>query len=102
MTIWITNSYIKSEIQGERGSMIIEEILKPEKIKIFYKDGREEEVSFIQDKPEMYYKAKEFVDTISKGRVESLIAPRKTSIKIMKIMDKIREEINLKFPAYKK
>lgn len=40
----ITNSKVPSEIQGEKGVMLIREINCPEDVKIIYNDGTEEVV----------------------------------------------------------
>ncbi|WP_458339829.1 Gfo/Idh/MocA family protein, partial [Clostridium perfringens] len=41
----ISNSYLPSEIQGEEGSIIIDRINTFEKVKIVYRDGREEDLT---------------------------------------------------------
>ena len=41
----IINSYVPSEIQGEEGSIIIDEISTPEQVEIRFRDGTVEEIS---------------------------------------------------------
>ncbi|KGA96775.1 oxidoreductase [Alkalihalobacillus alcalophilus ATCC 27647 = CGMCC 1.3604] len=95
----ITNSYLPTEIQGEKGSIIIDKIHTPEKVEIHYKDGTIESLTVEQSHPSMYYEVQEFVDIIQQGRTESTTNSYKHSYTTMQIMDKVREEIGLVFPS---
>jgi Predicted dehydrogenases and related proteins len=97
----ISSSHLPSEIQGEEGSIIIENINSFEKVKIQYRDGREEDISVPQLKDSMYYEATEFINLINEGRIESSIITHKSSMEVMRIMDEAREQIGLVFPADK-
>jgi scyllo-inositol 2-dehydrogenase (NADP+) len=97
----INNSYIKSEIMGENGSIIIDHISKPSEV-LLYKNNGEIEVLFKDlDKDIMYYEAKEFINTIESKNIESNINSHKLSVNVMKILDKIREKTDIKFDADK-
>ena len=60
----ITDSVMPSEIQGEKGSITIDNAVIPKKIAIHYRDGKIQNVSKSQKSDEMYYEAKEFIDLI--------------------------------------
>jgi scyllo-inositol 2-dehydrogenase (NADP+) len=95
----ISNSYVPSEIQGENGSILIDHIQDMSKIEIRYKDGTTEDITVEQDKPKMYYEAKEFMDLVKAGKLESDYNSHENSLQVMKIMDEARKQIGLVFPA---
>lgn len=95
----ITNSNLPSEIQGEKGSIIIDKIHTPEKVEIHYNDGTIEPLRVEQSHPPMYYEVKEFVELIQQGKTESIINSYKNSYTTMQIVDKVRDEIGLVYPS---
>ncbi|WP_075620406.1 Gfo/Idh/MocA family protein [Paenisporosarcina indica] len=94
----ITNSYLPSEIQGEKGSMIIDKIHSAEKVEIHYNDGTIEPLTVEQSHPAMYYELKEFIDLISQQKTESTTNSFENSFTTMQVLDKVRKEIRLVFP----
>lgn len=94
----ITNSYLPSEIQGEKGSMIIDKIHTPEKVEIHYNDGTVESLTVDQSHPAMYYEVKEFIKLINQGKTESTTNSYDNSYITMKVLDKVRDEIGLVYP----
>ncbi|WP_251861740.1 Gfo/Idh/MocA family oxidoreductase [Clostridium sp. Marseille-Q2269] len=95
----IANSSIPSEIQGENGNMIIDKIHTPENIKISYKNGEVEDITISQSKDTMYYEAKEFVEIIKSGKLESSINSYSTSKIVMRILQKARKQMGVVFPS---
>ncbi|WP_044640557.1 Gfo/Idh/MocA family protein [Risungbinella massiliensis] len=95
----ITNSYLPSEIQGEKGSMIIDKIHTAEKVEIRYNDGTVEVLTVDQPHPTMYYEVKEFVDLINQGKIESSINTYENSYTTMQVMDQVRDQIGLVYPS---
>jgi scyllo-inositol 2-dehydrogenase (NADP+) len=95
----ISNSYVPSEIQGENGSILIDHIQDMSKIEIRYKDGTTEDITVQQDKPKVYYEAKEFIELIERGELESKVNSHANSLAVMEIMDEARKQIGLVFPA---
>ena len=85
----ITDSKIPSEIQGEKGSIIIEKISTVKGIKIVYRDGKEEKREIDIDKNDMVYEATEFINLIKKGKLESEINSHENSRKVVEIMEKL-------------
>lgn len=95
----IANSYLPSEIQGEKGSMIINKINTPEKVQIFYRDGSAEDVTISQKPESMYYEISEFISLIESKQLESNINSHKQSMMVMEIMDEVRRQNHIHFPS---
>lgn len=95
----ITNSNLSSEIQGEDGNIIIERINKFEKAKIIFRDGREEDLSQAHIEEDMCYEIEKFITLIKKDDMESSFNSLQISQWVMEIMDEVRKQIGLVFPA---
>ncbi|MCE4050650.1 MULTISPECIES: Gfo/Idh/MocA family oxidoreductase [Bacillaceae] len=98
----ITNSLIPSEIQGEDGNILIDQMNTPQKIEIAFRNGEREDVSVQQKEEAMYYEAKEFIDTILAGKTESSINSLDLSLAVMEVMEEVRKQTGIVFPADKK
>ncbi|GIN74653.1 putative oxidoreductase YulF [Bacillus sp. J14TS2] len=97
----IINAYRSSEIQGEEGTIIIDEISTPQQVSIQYRDGREEMISHASTLPSMYYEVEEFIQLIQKGELESKINSHDHSMITARIMAEARKQIGLIYPADK-
>lgn len=97
----INNSYSKSEIMGEEGSIIIDFISKPSHIELYKNNGEKEILYNVLEKHNMYYEAKEFIETVGSESIESNTNPHKLSIDVMEVLDEIRKKINVKFDSDK-
>ncbi|MGD6994700.1 Gfo/Idh/MocA family protein [Sutcliffiella horikoshii] len=95
----IANSYLPSEIQGEEGTIILDTIHTPEKIRIKYKDGSEEDITVSQKDQSMFYEAEEFIRLIKFGEKESSINSLNTSLQTMELIEEARKQIGLVYPA---
>lgn len=95
----ISNSYLPSEIQGEEGSIIIDRINTFDKIKIIYRDGREEDLSLEHEEANMCYEVQEFVDLIKSGEKESKINSLKNSRDVIEVIEEARKQIGVIYPA---
>lgn len=95
----ITTSYIPSEIQGELGSIIIDQIETPTNVQIRYQDGSFEDITQIQEDHSMYYEVQEFIDLIKRNQLESSINSFKNSLMTLEVMDEARKQIGLVYPA---
>lgn len=95
----ITNSNLSSEIQGEDGNIIIEKINKFEKAKIIFRDGREEDLSQDHIEDDMCYEIEKFIALIKEDDTESSYNSLQISQWVMEIMDEVRKQIGLVFPA---
>jgi scyllo-inositol 2-dehydrogenase (NADP+) len=95
----IANSYIPSEIQGENGSIIIDQIDTPTNVEIRYKDGRIEDINQSQINNSMYYEVNEFINLIKRRQFESSINSFNNSLITLEIIDEARKQIGLTYPA---
>src|SRR5690625_7969331 len=84
----ITDSFLPSEIQGEKGVIEIDKISKPEKMRIKYRDGESEDLSVEHAFDSMYYEAAEFIKTDNNQQIESLINTHYISRIITKLFTK--------------
>lgn len=95
----ITDSTLPSEIQGEKGSIVIDKISTPEKVEIHHRKGSVEDVSLPTDHESMYYEAEEFISLIKEGKRESEINSHQNSLTVMEIMDEVRSQIGVVYPS---
>ncbi|MGG6433260.1 Gfo/Idh/MocA family protein [Anoxybacillus sp. D401a] len=95
----IANSYTPAEIQGEKGTIVIDTIHTPTRVHIHYRDGRIEDISVPQPYEPMYYEALEFITLIERGERESTINSHARSLATMKIMEEARKQTGIVFPA---
>lgn len=95
----ITDSVLDSEIQGEEGSICIDNISSPQRVTIRYRDGSAEDITREQINHTMYYEAREFIDLIRSNRLESGTNSHQTSLTVMEILDSARRQVGLIFPA---
>ncbi len=94
----ITNSALPSQIQGEKGSMIIREISDIREVTIVYNNGEKEEISIINKYDNnMYYEVEEFIKLIQTK--ENAKIHNQYSLMELEIMDEARKQMGLKFPA---
>ncbi|MCR2823845.1 Gfo/Idh/MocA family protein [Lederbergia panacisoli] len=95
----IVNSYIPSEIQGEDGSIIIDEISTPENVEIRYRNGKTEKIGQPYTVPSMYYEVEEFIKVIKSGTMESKVNSYENSLITARILSEARRQIGLTYPA---
>ena len=95
----ITNSKVPSEIQGEKGIMLIHEINCLENIKIIYNDGTEEVVYFRNKENNMKYELEHFIRMVHGQEQNQLHTQR--SLDAIELMDEIRRQCHISFPADK-
>ncbi|WP_138417854.1 Gfo/Idh/MocA family protein [Aquibacillus sediminis] len=95
----ISNSYVASEIQGEKGSIIMDNISQPQHVEIKYNDGTTENLSQEQKANTMYYEAKHFIELIENNRTESDVNTYKNSLITAEVLEEARKQFGLVFPA---
>lgn len=94
----ITDSILPSQIQGEEGSMIIEEIPDTVKIKIRTRKDKEwEEINIDKKSNNMYYEIEEFIRLIENE--ESAKEHNQYSLWELEVMDEARKQMGIVFPA---
>ncbi|GKU84691.1 Gfo/Idh/MocA family protein [Niallia sp. NCCP-28] len=95
----ITNSYVPSEIQGEGGNILLDQMNTPQKVEIQYRNGQKEDITQPQKAEAMYYEAKEFIDLIQAGKIESSVNSFDVSLTVMEVMEEVRRKTGIIFPA---
>lgn len=86
----ITQSYLKSEIQGELGSILIDSISNLREISIHYLNGDIEDITIEQCENTMVYELSEFLTLIEEKRTESKINTYEISKKCIEIIENLK------------
>ena len=95
----IADSTLPTEIQGESGTILLDRINIISEVTLKKRNG---ETTAIHPKPqhnEYYYEIAEFIDIIQSGKRESPINTHQNSLITMEIMDEIRHQLGVRFPA---
>lgn len=95
----ISDSFMESEIQGEKGSLLIDRIGSPLEITLILHDGTKEVITPTTKDNDFYYEALEFAKTIQEGTSFSPIYREDLCHDVHTIMTKARTQIKLQFPA---
>lgn len=95
----IANSFLGSEIQGENGNIVIDQISTIGKVEVVDKNGNREDISKDQLEESMYYEVKEFIELIETNKLESVTNTHQLSLTVMEILETARQQIGLTFPA---
>ncbi len=88
-----------TQIQGEKGCMIIEECPIIQKITIIYRDGSREELEFESRENPMIYETMDFIELIETNDIDHRFL--ESSRIEMDITDEVRRQNNIVFPADK-
>ena len=104
----IANSLLPAEIEGEDGNILIDRIQTPVEVKFYSRQapasGREhraegENIGGDHSHNEYYYEVAEFIDMILEGRIESTTNSHATSLATIEIIDEVRRQIGVHYPA---
>lgn len=104
----IANSLLPSEIEGEDGNIIIDRIQTPVDVRFYPRQapasGHEKRIegellSANDEHNEYYYEVKEFIDLIESHQIESSINSHQVSITTLEIMDEVRRQLGVHYPA---
>lgn len=98
----ISNSYLPSEIQGEEGTLLIDRINRMQRIQIFYRTGEVEEIKVPYEEEDMKYEIEEFIQTIHQNEKESQLNTLERSRQVIRVLDEVRRQIGLVYPADQK
>ena len=96
----ISNGFTPSEIQGEKGAILIEAIDCPRRVIVRYNDGTTEEVYNVELDNNLVFEAKEWETMINSHDYSDNHS--KYSLMALEIMDKARAIQGIVFPADKK
>lgn len=104
----IANSSLPTEIQGEDGNITLDRINIIGKAtftpRLEAASGKglgavAEDISSPVDKDEYYYEIAEFIDLIQAGKLESAINSHENSLVTMEIIDEVRRQLGIVYPA---
>lgn len=95
----IANSTLPTEIQGEDGTILLDRINIIGNVRLAYRCGGGEDLTQPAGKNEYFYEIKEFIDLIESGRFESEINSHEHSLLTMEIMDEVRRQLGVVYPA---
>jgi len=95
----IANSSLPTEIQGEDGNIVFDRINIISEVNLHLRDGQKETLSQPVEHNEYYYEIKEFIDVVQSGRQKSNINSWESSLITMEIMDEIRRQLGVVYPA---
>lgn len=104
----VSDSILPAEIQGEAGSLIIERIQNADGVQFIQggvptrgkaKSTEPENLSEPRPYDKYYYEIKEFIDLIKNGEIESTINSHENSLIVLEILDEIRRQTGIVFPA---
>jgi len=93
----ISDSHISSQIQGEDGTLVIEEIPNPYKIIFYGKNGENEVLVSHEPESNMIYEIQEWIGQIRGAR--DWRNPMKASLMELQVMDEVRRQLSMQFPA---
>jgi predicted dehydrogenase len=104
----IANSQLPAEIEGEDGNIIIDRIQTPIDVRFYPRQapasGHEkraegESLSAPETHNEYFYEVEEFINLIEQGRLESDMNSHDCSIATMEVIDEVRRQLGVHYPA---
>lgn len=104
----IANSFLPSEIEGEKGNLLIDHIHIARQVDLIPRtptaQGKSQEASRLSlstplNHSPYYYEVKEFIDLVTSGRPESSINTLDTSLATMEVIDEIRHQLGVIYPS---
>ena len=95
----ITNTYAPSEIQGEKGVIVIPNISEPEDLLIRYNDRTTETLPGRADKDPMFYEIEEFIYLVEQGKQQSSINSFEHSLIAADVLGESRKQMGIAFKA---
>jgi predicted dehydrogenase len=95
----IYNSSLPSEIQGEDGNITLDRINVINEVNLNLRNGQTELLSHPAEHDGYYYEVKEFIDIVQSGKLESAVNSWENSLITMEIMDEIRSQLRVSYPA---
>lgn len=95
----IADSALPIEIQGEEGTITSDRINIISKVTFKSRNGEEKVISSPDVVHEYYYEVAEFINLIQEGKCESDINSHENSLITIEIVDEIRKQLEVKYPA---
>ena len=95
----IADSTLPTEIQGESGTLKLDRINIIGEVTFINRKGEKFNIRPETPHHEYYYEIAAFIDIIQSGRKESLVNSHNNTLITMEIMDEIRSQLGVRFPA---
>ena len=104
----IANSALPTEIEGEAGNLLLDKIHITKQVDFIPRQvtaqGKEQEnhcqsIGVPLDKSEYYYEMAEFMNLIEQGKQESTLNSWENSLTTLEIIDEIRRQLGVHYPA---
>ena len=95
----IADSTLPTEIQGESGTLKLDRINIIGEVTFINRKGAAVNIRPETQHHEYYYEIAEFINIIQSGSKESIVNSLNNSLITMEIMDEIRKQIGVQFPA---
>lgn len=104
----IANSLLPAEIEGEDGNILIDRIQTPSDVRFYPRQapasGQEKRVegeplAVADNHNEYYHEIREFINLVQSGRHESDINSHAASITTLEIIDEVRRQLGVRYPA---
>ncbi len=97
----VGNSFLPSEIQGEDATICVDKFNIPESVVVRHRNGTVENIPFKQRPDSMCYEIEEFISCINRGLTESPVNSHQMSRSVMSVLDEIRKQTDIVYPADK-
>lgn len=94
----ITNSFNASEIQGEKGCMLIQELPNPTHIEIVYNTREREDLGISASEQNMQFEVREFIRLVEEKDHEAEAAYAARTLAALELMDAARAKMEIVFP----
>jgi predicted dehydrogenase len=95
----IADSSLPTEIQGEQGTILLDRINIIGNVSLIHRKGMTENIHPQTCKNEYYYEIAEFIDILLSERKESIVNSLENSLITIEILDEIRRQLAVSFPA---
>lgn len=104
----IANSALPTEIEGEAGNLLLDKIHITRQVDYIPRQvtaqGKEQDnhlqsIGVPLDKSEYYYEIAEFINLIEQGKQESSVNSWENSLTTLEIIDEIRKQLGVRYPA---
>jgi len=95
----IADSALPTEIQGEEATLTLDRINIISDVTLKYRNGEVRDLTVPENPNDYYHEIAEFIDLVEQGKKESVINSHENSLITIQIIDEIRRQLDVRFPA---
>ena len=95
----IADSALPTEIQGEEGTITVDRINIIKQVHLRPRNGEIIDLTLPEAVHEYYYEVAEFISLVEEGQKESAVNSLDNSLITMEIIDEIRRQLGIEYPA---